>query len=382
MRQDVPPTYPGSYPGSSTESPSSQSPDDIEYAEYHDVAQQGHGPGPNQQPGGQPVPTGNVNGQQVEMMKTFATDIGKVMGDMLNKIESLNNTVFTLQSEMNDMKRPGPKQSSSIHTEMPPRVPPQAYPPGMTEVPKTGIPSSIPPSIITRESISAKTPSLETFEDQVIDTPIEELDIERPGDFFEEDVIDISNFRQELEEEAKLSTTNSNVLSQKIQQQTSPPGIQPIQATQPIPPIPAAQHVPPMVVQPLPPTTQITKPVQVHQPLVTQQPMILPAQQAQLVQPIIQQTEKENKDDKSNVDISKNENIVDVPKTESGKLDIIPIIHDSKTEEKIDNNFVTSTNEQLKLSKKVGIHKKATYRNIKPSFKKSDGEENKEGNNI
>jgi hypothetical protein len=172
------------------------------------------------------------------------------------------------------------------------------------------------------------------------------------------------------------------VLSQKIQQQTSPPGIQPIQATQPIPPIPAAQHVPPMVVQPLPPTTQITKPVQVHQPLVTQQPMILPAQQAQLVQPIIQQTEKENKDDKSNVDISKNENIVDVPKTESGKLDIIPIIHDSKTEEKIDNNFVTSTNEQLKLSKKVGIHKKATYRNIKPSFKKSDGEENKEGNNI
>jgi hypothetical protein len=379
MKEDIPPTYPDSYPGHPIGPSSSKSPDDIEYTEYNDVAHQS--PGPNQRPSGQPVPPGSVDGQpvppgsvdgqQVEMMKTFATDIGKVMGDMLNKIESLNNTVFTLQSEMNDIKMQGPKQ-----TEMPPRIP--SYPPGMTEAPMTRTPSSIPPPIITRQSIpiektssleTFETPSLETFEDQGIESPKEELDIKRSGDFFEEDIMDISNFKQELEEDAKFS--------QKIQQQTSPPGpvqpmVQPVQIVPPISPV-VAQPVPSIVVQPasLTTQTQIMKPVQIHQPPIGQPVRPLQQPDAQPVQPIIQHTDKEDKD------APKDENMVDVPKTES------ELIHDSKTlEEKNDNSFVTPTNGQLKLSKKVGIHKKATYRNIKPSFKKSDSEENKEENNI
>lgn len=42
--------------------------------------------------------------QQTEMMKVFADDIGKVMGDVIGKIESLNNTVFNLQNELNIVK--------------------------------------------------------------------------------------------------------------------------------------------------------------------------------------------------------------------------------------------------------------------------------------
>jgi hypothetical protein len=407
MRQDIHPTYPANYPGSPIEPPSSQSHDSIEYAEYNDVTQPGQDPDPNQQPGGQPVPPGSVDGQQVEMMKTFATDIGKVMGEMLNKIESLNNTVFTLQSEMNDMKKQGPGQPPPVHIDMPPRIP--SYPLGMANAPMTApmtnTPSSTPPHVptnqqlnkelsakadriklsITRESIPVEAPSLETFEDQVIDTQREELDIERSGDFFGEDVIDVSNFKQELDEEAKPSATNSNVLSQIIQQQTPLPG--PVQ--------PAVQSVPP--VQSALPIAQITKPAQVHQSPVVQQPMIQRTQHIQhpVIQPIQPiMTEKENNDDKDNIGIPKNESIVDIPKTESEELNKIPMIPDSKTsEEKNDNNFVTPTNQQLnkelsakadriKLSKKVGIHKKAAYRNIKPLFKKNDGEENKEDSNV
>ena len=282
------------------------------------------------------------------------------MGEMLNKIETMNNTIFTLQSEMNDIKRQGPKQPSSVHTEMPLRIPSNVYPPDMTETHMARNPSSIPPPIITRQSTPVEAPSLETFEDQIVETPKEELYIERSRDFFEEeDAIDIDSFKQELEEEAKLSATNNNMLSQKTQQQTPSPGsiqpiVQPVPVVQPVPSVPVAQPVSHMVVQPPLPTAQITKPVQVYSPPVVQQQ-------------IVQQTEKGNNDDKDNIDISKNENI----------------ISDSKTfEEKNDNNFVTPTNEQLKLSKKIGIHKKAVHRNIKPSFKKSDGEENKEENNI
>ncbi len=46
-----------------------------------------------------------TDNQQSEMMKTFAEDIGKVMGDVIGKIENLNNTVFSLQSELNEVKR-------------------------------------------------------------------------------------------------------------------------------------------------------------------------------------------------------------------------------------------------------------------------------------
>jgi hypothetical protein len=338
IRQDVPPAYPTSYHDNPIEPPSSQSTNDIEYAEYNDMTP-GQDHGPNQQPSGQSVPPGSVDGQQVEMMKTFATDIGKVMGDMLNKIESLNNTVFTLQSEMNDMKKQGPKQPSSVHVEIPPRTP--SYPPDMADVHVTTIP-------ITRESIPVDAPSLETFEDQEIESLSKNIDIERPTDFFEEDVTDVGNLKQELEEDAKLS--------------------------QPVPPVPVVQTVP---VQPVLPVADITKPI-IRQSIVqqaqqTQSPVVQP------IQPIIQQIDKENSDDKDNIGAPKNESIVQ----ESEGLSKIPIISDSKTsEEKNDNNFVAHTNQQLKLSREIGVHKKAVYRNIKPSFKKNDDKENKEDSNI
>lgn len=373
IRQDIPPTYQVSHPGSPVEQPSSQSPDDIEYAEYHDMMQPGQGPGPqpNPQPGHQPSPTGNVDGQQVEMMKTFATDIGKVMGEMLNKIETLNNTVFTLQNEMNDIKRQGPEQPPPVstninngnmlpkmllHREMPPRVPPRVteHPPDMTGV-----------HISPITHIDA--PSLETFEDQVAEAPKVELGIERSGDFFEENVIDINDFQQELEREAKLSVTNSNMLSQEAQRQTPlhelvQPAVVPAPATHVV--SHTIQPIPPTVVLPTPPVAQIVK--SVPQPPVVQQPIVQSVQPLQ--SPAAQSVEQPIKE----------YNITGTPKieldesiskdTDINNLKEIPIIPDDKTsEDKDDNKFVTPI-------KKIGIHKKAEYRNIKPSFKKNDGE--------
>ncbi len=375
-RQDVPPTYPSSHPGGPIEQPSSQSPDDIEYAEYQDMTQPGQGPDsqPNTQPGHQPVPPGNADGQQVEMMETFATDIGKVMGEMLNKIETLNNTVFTLQSEMNDMKKQGPRQTPPVHREMPPIVPSRVaeYSPGMTMAPISPI-------------THIETPSLETFEDQVAETPKVELDIERSEDFFEENVIDISNFQQELEREAKLSVNNSKVLSQKAQWHTPPPEpVRPV--AQPVSPAPVAQPIiqptSPIVALPTPPMTQIIK--QVSQPPVVQQPIVQPIQPLRppVTQPVEQSIKEENIVEKEENIVEKEENIVDTPKTDLDEskpkdadinnLKEILIIPDNKTsEDKNDDKFVTPI-------KKTGIHKKAVYRNIKPSFKKNEGEENKE----
>lgn len=376
MGQDIPPNYPDNYPGSHTESPSSHPSNNIEYVEYRDVAPDS--PNLNQQSNGQQTSTNSGDGKQVEMMKTFATDIGKVMGDMLNKIESLNNTVFTLQSEMNDMKIQGSK-----------------YPQDMTDTPITMTPSNISPPILTNQQqnkVSAKNhgnlplaehlkpsitthvkaPSLEIFEDKVIEPQGENLNIERSGDFFEENVIDTNNFRQELEEDAKLPV-------QKTQQQTPPAHV-----AQTV--LPAAHITEPIVQQPIIQHIQDTHP-----------------QVVQLVQPIIQQTDKENNDDKGN---NENKDNIDAQKNgsiapESEELNKIPIISDNKTsEETNDNNFVTPTNQQLnkepsaknhdnipkagsiKLSKNVGIHKKTAYRNIKPSFKKNDKEENKEDSDI
>ena len=324
IRQDVPPTYPSSHPGSPIEQSSHQSPDDIEYAEYHDMTQpdQGPGPQPNTQPGHQPVSPDNVDGQQVEMMKTFAADIGKVMGEMLNKIETLNNTVFTLQSEMNDIKKQDPGQPPPVHREMPPRVPPR-----MVER----------PSGMTREHISPiahiEAPSLETFEDEVVETPEVGLNIERSEDFFEENVIDINQFQQELEKETKLSVIDNNMLSQDKQQQA--PLSEPVRPiAEPIPPAPVVRHVPPTTIQQTPPTVALPTPhmaqivKSVPQSSIVRQPIVQPAQPPQSLatrlgdQPI------------------KEENIV-------GKEEnIIP-----------DDKFVTPI-------KKTGVHKKAGYRNI------------------
>ena len=376
--QDVPPAYPGSHPGSPIEQPSHQSPDDIEYTEYNDMVQPGQ---PSQPPDHQPASPSNVDGQQVEMMKTFATDIGKVMGEMLNKIENLNNTVFTLQSEMNDMKKQGPRQPP-IHREIPPKVPTRVaeYPPGMTGAPISPI-------------THVETPSLETFEDQVAEIPKVELNIKRSEDFFEENVIDIGNFQQELEREAKLSVTNNKVLSQRIQQQTPLPEL--VQPTiQPVPPV--AQPVSPSIIRPValptPPIAQVIK--SVSQPPVVQQPIVQPVQpqpvqspQPPATRPVEQPIKEENIVEKEKVE--KEENIVDTPKTDLDgyrpkdtdinlHLKEIPIISDDKTDDKTSKGY----NKLVTPIKKVGVHKKAEYRNIKPSFKKNDEEENKEDSNI
>lgn len=73
-----------------------------EYAEYKDIGQQGQ---PQGNVKNKDANIGASNNQQTEMMKTFADDIGKVMGEMINKIETLNNSVFTLQNELNEVKR-------------------------------------------------------------------------------------------------------------------------------------------------------------------------------------------------------------------------------------------------------------------------------------
>jgi hypothetical protein len=67
------------------------------YTEYKDI-------GKNEHPG-RDTNHGLSNNQQAEMMKAFADDIGKVMGDVIGKIEGLNNTVFSLQSELNEIKK-------------------------------------------------------------------------------------------------------------------------------------------------------------------------------------------------------------------------------------------------------------------------------------
>jgi hypothetical protein len=70
---------------------------DREYAEYNDV-----GKSKRQE---RNVDQTSSNNQQTEMMKAFADDIGKVMGDVIGKIEGLNNTVFSLQTELNEIKK-------------------------------------------------------------------------------------------------------------------------------------------------------------------------------------------------------------------------------------------------------------------------------------
>lgn len=358
IREDIPPTRQDSYSDNHIEPPLSQPHNSIEYAdaEYNDVIPD-HDHNSNLQ---RDTSQGNADGQQIEIMKTFATDIGKVMGDMLNKIETLNNTVFTLQSEMNDMKIRDSSQPSSVYTETPLHTPGMANG-HMTKAPSTNI----------------ETPSLETFEDKVIKSPRENLDIERP-DFFEEDVMDVNEFKQELEGDTKLS-------AQKKLQQTSSIPAQPIQAIQPAPNI-----------QPVPPMKQPAPNIQ-----------MIHTEQVQSVSSTVQQTDKENNDDKENTNTPKNESIV----TESEELKETPIISDNKaSEEKNDNGFMTPTDQQLnkdlaknrsniigysakadshmlpvdqlELSKKTGIHNKAMYRNVKPLFKKNDEKENKEDSNV
>ena len=70
---------------------------DQEYTEYKDVGRDK----PLERNANQAL----SNNQQADIMKAFADDIGKVMGDVIGKIEGLNNTVFSLQSELKEIKR-------------------------------------------------------------------------------------------------------------------------------------------------------------------------------------------------------------------------------------------------------------------------------------
>jgi hypothetical protein len=79
-----------------------------EYAEYKDMGKD--------KPLERNVDQTLSNNQQTEMMKAFADDIGKVMGDMIGKIEGLNNTVFSLQSELNEIRK---QKAQPIQTQSP-----------------------------------------------------------------------------------------------------------------------------------------------------------------------------------------------------------------------------------------------------------------------
>jgi hypothetical protein len=286
--QDV--THHDSYPGNTTEPPSNN----IEYVEYRDVAPNNVG---EQQPNA-------PHGQQEEMMKTFAADIGKVMGEMLNKIESLNNTVFTLQNEMHDIKKQKPSD-----TERSSRI------------------SSYPSDVTPQRTV--ESPSIETFEDEIIKSP-ETLDIE--NGLFEEDVMSVN--------------TNTHI-TQTVQPVIKQTPI--IEIEQPIVEKPEQQTVQPII--------------EIEQPIV-EKPVIEP-------EPIVGQQDNINRKDDSIIPES-NElgHAISDNKISEKKND------NKISEKKNDNNFITPTN------KKVGIHNKATYRNVKPSFKRNDEEENKEDSNI
>ncbi len=77
-----------------------------EYAEYRNVSQQDKDANPN-----------TPNNQQIEIMKTFAEDIGKVMGDVISKIENINNTVFNLQNELSEVKKQKLQESQNHELE-------------------------------------------------------------------------------------------------------------------------------------------------------------------------------------------------------------------------------------------------------------------------
>lgn len=256
-------------------------PGDMQYTDYQDLSHVERGQGL----GTQPAPSNGKGDQQMDMMKTFATDIGKVMGEMLNKIESINNTVFTLQTEVNTIKKQG-----------------------VSSTPIRPIQTS--PSI--HEQMSIDEPSLELFDESYVDNSIVEQSpainqkIRRPkssGEFFEEDIKSTTEFLKELDEDAKHDI-------EKLKQKTSTPYT----------PVPSGQ-VPPKEV----PVAQIAPPA-----------------------------------------------------TNS----ISPTIEPQKGEqEKLENKNINLDNEYIdnKNSYKLvtPIHKKS---NIKPSFKKNEGKEDRETN--
>jgi hypothetical protein len=157
-----------------------------EYAEYDDIGQQENNSS-NQ--------ISNLsNDQQAEMMKVFAEDIGKVMGDVIGKIESLNNTVFSLQSELNDMKRQkisSPPLSNQNLEQVPMQEPKLA---------KDFFPDDFYRELDDKTSIQDLSPK------NIMDT----VDITKQDTFtrdvFPEKTQSIHDFENELEKETRLIT--------------------------------------------------------------------------------------------------------------------------------------------------------------------------------
>jgi hypothetical protein len=180
-----------------------------------------------------PKPDSAIDNQQTDALKHFADDIGKIMGDMVTRVESLNNTVFVLQNELNELKMQGvPKgEISPVSTS-----PASTAQPAVKTPTQTIGPQSQPVATVALEE---QPPSIPTWQ--------------RSEEFFEEKVQDMSDFVKELEEETK----HSRKLEKQQEVKTSikdsthiPPQPQPVVRVPPIP-SPTVKQTPQHVVQPI-----------------------------------------------------------------------------------------------------------------------------------
>lgn len=179
---------------------------EIEYTEFQDVSQGSINS--MQQP-----PVSPIDNQQTQqdIIKQFTDDIGKVMEGMIEKIETLNNVVFSLQNELNTVKGQRVTPSQKVLAE---------------KVDKTMEEIMELPKRTTRPTI------------------------QKSEDFFEENVQSIDTFQAELEEEAKAATKafEKQLLSSNLQT--------PVSTSQP--------NVPRMLTETIPKTTvQTTVPIDI-----------------------------------------------------------------------------------------------------------------------
>lgn len=148
------------------------------------------------------------NSQQVEMMKSFSEDIGKVMGDVIGKIENLNNTVFNLQNELNEVKKQkiqtSPTQYLEQRSPQKPRSAKDFFPDDFEREPDSE--TSIP-DLSLRD-----TENLEELPQKKIE------EYRSTQDFFPEKVQNINDFEKELEEETRRAIQ----LTKKIDTDKSP----------------------------------------------------------------------------------------------------------------------------------------------------------------
>jgi hypothetical protein len=188
-----------------------------QYAEYKDVRQQEKNQGSDLS-----------NNKQEAMMKSFAEDIGKVMGDVIGKIESLNNTVFNLQNELNEVKKRAVEPSNVQHLE-------QEYMQKPVQI-KDFMPDDFDRELEETTKLSQDLPNkdiynLESSSEKVRNTSIQDFERELDEEtkrvtqsikkdtkqektlenistqyFFPEKVQDIHDFQRELEEETKRAS--------------------------------------------------------------------------------------------------------------------------------------------------------------------------------